>query len=108
MIGFRVDPKLRPYLDVWPLPNGPAVGVNSGLANLFGVGSNPIGENFFVTRVDHHINDKQSIFARFTFDRGSLSTPDGLSAFNVPEKPAGLDCERSPTPLDRPAESNCP
>jgi len=77
-----VAPEIRPYLDVWPLPNGPELG--GGLANRFGAGNNPIGENYFVTRVDHHINDQQSLFARFTFDRGTLSTPDPLSVFNVP------------------------
>jgi hypothetical protein len=77
-----VAPEIRPYLDLWPLPNGPALG--GGAGKLFAAASSPVTEDFFVTRLDHHINDKQSLFARFTFDQGNLTTPDPVPIFTVP------------------------
>ena len=68
-----VAPEISPYLNLWPLPNGPS---NGGSGTLIQASSNPITENYFVIRVDHHINDKQSLFARFTYDQGSATTPD--------------------------------
>ncbi len=71
-----VAPEIRPYLDLWPAANGPASGANSGTATLYAAASSPVDENYFVTRVDHHLTDQQTLFARFTFDQGTLSAPD--------------------------------
>ncbi len=73
-----IAPEIRPYLDLYPLPNGPPVGINSGVATLYFAGNSPVNENYFVTRVDHHINDKQSLFTRFTFDQGDITSPDPI------------------------------
>ena len=71
-----VAPSTRSYLDLWPLPNGPAIG--SGIATLFAAANSSVDENFFVVRADHHFNDKQSLFARVTYDQGNLITPDAV------------------------------
>ena len=75
---LQIAPEIQPYLDQWPLPNGAAVGVNTETARLSRVASSPVNEDYFMTRVDHHLTDKQSIFARFSFDQGNLITPDTL------------------------------
>ena len=72
----QIAPEIAPYLALWPLPNGPTLG--GGLATLFLAASNPVTEDYFVVRVDHHINDKQSIFTRFTLDQGVMTSPDAV------------------------------
>ncbi len=80
----QVSPVIRPYLDLWPLPNGPAVGgVSSGLAQLSSSGASPTTEDYFMARVDHRISDSKTIFSRFTFDQGDNSIPSFLSVTNL-------------------------
>lgn len=76
-----IAPAILPYLNLWPLPNGPAIG--GGLADLYAPASNSVNEDFFVIRADHHINDAQSLFSRFTFDQGNLVQPDPVPITNV-------------------------
>jgi carboxypeptidase family protein/TonB-dependent receptor-like protein len=71
-----VAPEIVPYLALWPMPNGPELG--GGLASLSLSPSSPVTENFFVVRVDHHISDNQSLFSRFTYDQGNVSSPDAV------------------------------
>ena len=71
-----VDPKVAPYLALYPLPNGPVTGD-------FGVFTLPITattrEDYFTTRVDHRISSADSIFGTYMFDDGQTTSPD---AFN--------------------------
>ncbi len=82
----QVSPAIRPYLDLWPLPNAGNVqdrnGFPTGTGLLSATASSPVDENFFVLRGDVHLNEKQSIFARFNYDQSSLSTPDKLPVFS--------------------------
>ncbi|MEE8176499.1 MAG: carboxypeptidase-like regulatory domain-containing protein, partial [Acidobacteriota bacterium] len=62
-----VKPTVRPYLDLYPLPNGRSlsgglVGINSAPQFL------PTNENFFAIRIDHQISERDSFFARYNFD----------------------------------------
>ncbi len=78
----QVAPQILPYLNLWPLPNGPQIldrnGASTGISQLFKAASQPTNENYFMTRVDYRINDTQSIFSRFTFDNGDAINPDTL------------------------------
>ncbi len=62
----EVHPEAKPYLELYPLPNSRPVGR--------GIGENaapqflPTNENFFTLRVDHRISERDSFFARYTFD----------------------------------------
>jgi len=71
-----VDPKIAPYLQLYPLPNGPINGD-------FGTYTLPLTittrEDFFTTRLDHTISDKDSLFGTYMFDDGKTTSPD---AFN--------------------------
>ncbi len=71
----------RPYLELYPLPNGQPVlanGVPTGISQLLKAASQPTNENYFVTRVDYRLDDKQNLFSRFTFDQGDSINPDTL------------------------------
>ena len=83
-----VSPAVRPYLDLWPKPNGGNIldksGNLSGLATLFAPASNSTNQDYLVARVDHHITDNQTIFSRFTFDQGQNIRPDTVPITNNP------------------------
>ena len=65
-----VPPEVQPYLDLYPLPNGPDNGDGAGqfiLAN-----PQPLDEDYFVVKIDHQFSDSDSFFARYTFDDSIL------------------------------------
>ncbi|MCZ6489210.1 MAG: carboxypeptidase-like regulatory domain-containing protein [Acidobacteria bacterium] len=68
-IPIEVNPRVKPYLDLHPLPNRPSLGrgVGENAASLF----LPTNENFFTVRVDHKIADRDSFFTRYSLDDAS-------------------------------------
>lgn len=58
---------IQPFLNSFPLPNGPAVGpAGPGLA-FFNIGlSNPSDLDAYSIRIDHNVNDKIQVFGRFS------------------------------------------
>ncbi len=74
-----VNPAIRPYLDLIPLPNGPGIG--GGLANYFFGFKQTIDQHFAQGRVDHIFNDAHQIFARYTFDNANQDLPTDYPQF---------------------------
>ena len=74
----QIASEMLPFLGLYPLPNGPAVGVNSGVGQLISPTSQATNEHYLVTRGDYQISDKQSLFARFALDNGDSTKPDIL------------------------------
>ncbi|MBI2816982.1 MAG: TonB-dependent receptor [Acidobacteria bacterium] len=72
-----VAPSVKPYLALYPLPNGPSLGrgVGQNRARRYLV----TNENFFVTRLDHKISEQDGIFGRYVFDDAVSDT--GQAAF---------------------------
>jgi hypothetical protein len=73
-------PALRPFVDAFPLPNGPDTvigGVPNGFAQFAGSYSNPSSLDATSFRVDHAVNEKLTFFGRYnhapsaTIQRGS-------------------------------------
>jgi len=64
-----VNPRVTPYLGLYPLPNSRSLGggIGENVASQF----QPSDENFFTYRLDHKISDRHSIFGRYTFDDAS-------------------------------------
>ncbi len=63
------------YLKLYPLPNSTPLG--GGIAEHRATVFLPTNEIFFTTRLDHKISDRDSMFARYTFDDAtSFSTGD--------------------------------
>jgi Carboxypeptidase regulatory-like domain/TonB dependent receptor len=61
---------MRPYLNAFPVANGPALG--SGLA-LFNAGfSNPSSLDAYSIRVDHSLRSKLNVFGRYNFSPSSF------------------------------------
>lgn len=74
-----VDPAVKPYLALYPLPNGRNFGDGTGEY----IYSNPIptDENYFMIKVDHSFSPRDSIFVRYTFDDGTKNNFSSLPAW---------------------------
>jgi len=61
---------IRPYLNVYPVANGAALG--GGLAQFNASFSNPSSLDAYSTRLDHTVNSDLSLFGRYNFSPSSL------------------------------------
>jgi hypothetical protein len=77
----QIAASVRPYLDLWPLPDGPSRG--DGSAQRYTPENTLVDENYLVARADYRINDSQVIFTRFNYDNGEQREPGGLGVFDV-------------------------
>ncbi|MBI1872467.1 MAG: TonB-dependent receptor [Acidobacteria bacterium] len=75
-----MSPAVRPYLLMYPEPNGP----ETGASGLFITSANePTDEDFFVAKVDYRISEKDSLSVRYSYDDATLFTPDDLLLFGL-------------------------
>lgn len=76
---ITVDPKVQPYLALYPLPNaGLSPGGNGDIGFYDASGSSPATENYVIVRVDHHFSEKDNIAASYTYDKSAQTIPDSL------------------------------
>jgi hypothetical protein len=71
-----VDPRVVPFLALYPLPNGAVTG-DTGVFTLASTATTR--EDFFTTRADHTFSPHDSLFGTYMFDDGRTTSPD---AFN--------------------------
>jgi TonB-dependent receptor-like protein len=74
-----LDQRVKPYLDLYPLPNDIPIGngVSRNLHSQF----LPTDETFFTVRVDQKIGGRDSFFAHYTFDDASSVSPQDTYLF---------------------------
>ncbi|MET0165106.1 MAG: carboxypeptidase regulatory-like domain-containing protein, partial [Vicinamibacterales bacterium] len=66
----RFDPIAVKYMQLYPAPNGP------GLANNFSYTNNRTQDNdAFDARVDHRFDDRNTVFARYSYNKTDTLTP---------------------------------
>jgi Carboxypeptidase regulatory-like domain/TonB-dependent Receptor Plug Domain/TonB dependent receptor len=70
-----VNPAVKPYLDLYPMPNGAELG--GGIAQFIYPFTRPTRENFGQGRVDVTLSDKHSLFVRHTIDKAHQLLPAG-------------------------------
>ena len=68
-----VNPAVRPYLDLFPVPNGTDFG--DGLADYRFAATRPTRENFGQGRLDFDLGGGHSLFARLTLDGARKTEP---------------------------------
>ncbi len=68
-----VDPAVAPLLALWPVQNGPELG--GGIAEAFSHPKQHIQEDFGTTRFDQNLSSKDLLFAVYTIDDSSATTP---------------------------------
>lgn len=71
-----VDPRVEPYLTLYPLPNGP---VKGDTGNFTLVTPKNTNEDFFTSRTDFTIGKNDSLFETYMFDRGKTEGPDSFN-----------------------------
>jgi hypothetical protein len=74
-----VNPAVRPYLDAFPLPNGPAIG--QGLATFTFPFAQDLRQDFFQIRLDQNLRAHDQFFVRYTFDDARHFLPTDFPQF---------------------------
>jgi carboxypeptidase family protein len=69
----KVADSVKPYLALYPLPNGPDLG--GGVGNYYSVGTPTLSENYGQGRIDYNVSASDSMFGRYTVDRAQSFTP---------------------------------
>jgi outer membrane receptor protein involved in Fe transport len=67
----NANPSLQPYLNAFPLPNGPD-DLATGVAQLNASYSNPASLDAYSLRVDHNLSDKLQLFGRYNFSPSEI------------------------------------
>ena len=73
----EINANVRPYLSIYPMPNGRDLG--GGVAEYFFPGQETTDQNDFLIKLDHQLSDNDSITGRVYFDDGS----QGFSTANL-------------------------
>src|SRR3989454_953640 len=71
--SVNISPSVKPYLDLYPLPNGADFG--DGTARVCGDTGRPVDEDYTTGRMDHNFSNADSFFVRYTFDRAVQASP---------------------------------
>jgi hypothetical protein len=74
---FTSQAALLPYMNAFPLPNGPEVFLNGnhqGVAQFNGSYSNPATLDAYSLRVDHKFNDRLNLFGRYNWSPSELTS----------------------------------
>lgn len=98
-----IDPRVKPFLDLYPLPNVPGALELGGGTGLFTFSfKQPARTDFFNTRVDHQLSAKDTIFASYTFadtDTAlTLPLPVSKTLQNSRDQYATIEYQRILTP----------
>src|SRR5882672_10453697 len=94
-VTVMVDPKIIPFLGLYPLPNAglnPGTFGDTGTFNTTGLLN--LTENFLVTRFDQTFSEKDSLSLTYLYDNGPETIPDSLgntlSRLNASRQLAGI------------------
>ena len=66
----QVPPSMRPYLDAYPVANGP--GLAAGAAQFNASFSNPSSLDAYSIRIDHSLASKLNLFGRYNYSPSNL------------------------------------
>jgi hypothetical protein len=73
----RMDPMGKAFAALYPAPNQPADNVSRAPSNNFrGNASDPLTQDFYTTRIDHQLGEKDRFFGRVSILHG----PEGVAA----------------------------
>jgi hypothetical protein len=72
-VTVGVNPKVAPYLNLFPLPT--ECPCTAGTGRYPYVASGPTHENYALFRVDHQLTSSVELWGRYSFDSGQLEVP---------------------------------
>src|SRR6202790_644300 len=71
-----INPKVRPFLALYPLPNGPV----SGDTGTFFFNPKRNGqENYVIGKIDHYFSATTTLFGSYTYDNTTVILPDNYN-----------------------------
>jgi len=71
MARQNATPAMKPYLNAFPLPNG-TDNTATGVAQFNGSFSDPASLDAYSLRIDHKLNDRFSVFGRYSYSPSKL------------------------------------
>ena len=80
--NIGLDPKVKPFLDSWPVPNLPERA--DGTAQWSGAFTRPTTQDYGTGRMDHRFSDSDSLFGRFSMENSERIDP-ASNGFNTLE-----------------------
>ncbi len=75
-------PAMQPFLNAYPLPNG-ADNLSTGIAQLNASYSNPASLDAYSLRIDHALNKKWNLFARYNYSPSEMAIRGGSSGLGA-------------------------
>src|ERR1700686_1471317 len=84
-ITVTIDPAAQAALAFYHLPNGPVTS-NPDVAQYRFSGQQVVSENFYTTRLDHKISEKDSMSGTYMFDKTPYTSPDDANDVLLIEK----------------------
>jgi len=81
--GEVVDPRIKPYLALYPVPNGANLG--GGVAEYITTLKTVTNENYYAGRIDHNVSSQDSLFGRYTLSRANALSPRFDASISVLE-----------------------
>ncbi len=76
-----VAARVRPFLDLWPLPTPGGANFGAGTAEYIFTSSQPTRDDFGQGRVDWQISDNDSLFVRFTASNSDQANQESYPGF---------------------------
>src|SRR5258708_11922488 len=100
-----IDPNAQKFLAFYHLPNGPVTD-NPDIAKYSFAGQQVVNENFFTTRLDHKISEKDAISGTDLFDKTPYTSPDGVTAVLLTTKSSRQIAALEETHIFKPTLAN--
>ncbi|MBI4455908.1 MAG: TonB-dependent receptor [Acidobacteria bacterium] len=77
-----VNPRVKPYLDLFPLPTPGGRNFGDGRAESIRSSGQPTNEDYFLVKIDHTLSSSDSIFVRYNRDNSSINSPQSFAGFD--------------------------
>ena len=74
LVHVGVNPLIASTLALFPLPPAGTPSTN-GIANIGEVASQIVHENYFLSRFDYNFTERDSLFVRYVYDKGTIFGP---------------------------------
>ncbi|MBI4464885.1 MAG: TonB-dependent receptor [Acidobacteria bacterium] len=78
---IAVNSRVEPYLKLYPIPND--IPLRGGIGRNFAPLFLPADEDFFTIRLDQKISERDSLFARYTFDDAQTHNEEDTHLFTT-------------------------
>jgi hypothetical protein len=80
-------PSMQPYLNAYPLPNGPQLrntqGQLTGIAEFNASYANPAQLDAYSLRIDHQLNSKWNLFGRYSYSPSAFESRGGQEVWSL-------------------------